>query len=350
MTLHDECLTLGDMSVIRSAGLRGFRAAVAELGGDAEALADAAGLPRAALDTDDLMVPERAVGRVLEAAARELACPDLGLRVAARQDPGVLGPLALAARHSETVRDALECVSRYLFVHAPSLELALVEDPYGARGVTAVRYGGPAPAARDGSPQGTDLGLGLLHRALTSLAGGRYGLRTVELDHRPAAPLRVYEEFFGVPVRPGRPEVLLRIPTSTLARPLHGDAGVRQVALAFLDAQIPGAGSAWAPRVRGVLVQLLGTAAPELEAVARVLDLHPRTLQRRLAEEGTTFGAVLDEARRSAALRWLTATDVPLGRIAGLVGLSESSALTRCARRWWGAPPRDVRRGAARTG
>ncbi|OLT07258.1 transcriptional regulator [Kocuria sp. CNJ-770] len=339
------------MSVIRSAGLRGFRAAVAELGGDAEALADAAGLPRAALDTDDLLVPERAVGRVLEAAARELACPDLGLRVAARQDPGVLGPLALAARHSETVRDALECASRYLFVHAPSLELALVEDPYGARGVTAVRYGGHAPAARGGhgSPQGTDLGLGLLHRALTSLVGGRYGLRTVDLDHRPAAPLRVYEEFFGVPVRPGRPEVLLRIPTSTLARPLHGDAGVRQVALAFLDAQIPGAGSAWAPRVRGVLVQLLGTADPELEAVARVLDLHPRTLQRRLAEEGTTFGAVLDEARRSAALRWLTTTEVPLSQIAGLVGLSESSALTRCARRWWGAPPRDVRRGVART-
>ncbi|GEO94409.1 HTH-type transcriptional regulator VirS [Kocuria turfanensis] len=345
-------MTLGDMSVIRSAGLRGFRAAVAELGGDAEALADAAGLPRAALDTDDLLVPERAVGRVLETAALELACPDLGLRVAARQDPGVLGPLALAARHSETVRDALECVSRYLFVHAPSLELALVEDPYGARGVTAVRYGGHVPAARGGrgSPQGTDLGLGLLHRALTSLVGGRYGLRTVDLDHRPAAPLRVYEEFFGVPVRPGRPEVLLRIPTSTLARPLHGDAGVRQVALAFLDAQIPGAGSAWAPRVRGVLVQLLGTAAPELEAVARVLDLHPRTLQRRLAEEGTTFGAVLDEARRSAALRWLTTTEVPLSQIAGLVGLSESSALTRCARRWWGAPPREVRRGTARAG
>ncbi|MFI7579303.1 AraC family transcriptional regulator ligand-binding domain-containing protein [Kocuria kalidii] len=333
------------MTVIRSAGLRGFRAAVAELGGDAEALADAAGLPRAALDTDDLLVPDRAVGRVLETAARELGCPDLGLRVAARQDPGVLGPLALAARHSETVRDALECTSRYLFVHAPSLELALVEDPYGSRGVTAVRYGGaamPRDAGR-GSPQGTDLGLGLLHRALTSLVGGRYGLRTVELAHRPAAPLRAYEEFFGAPVRTGRPEVLLRIPTSTLARPLHGDAGVRQVALAFLDTQLPGAGAAWAPRVRGVLVQLLGTTPPEIEAVARVLDLHPRTLQRRLADEGTTFGAVLDETRRSAALRWLTTTDVPLGQIAGLVGLSESSALTRCARRWWGAPPRDVR-------
>ena len=93
-----------------------------------------------------------------------------------------------------------------------------------------------------------------------------------------------------------------------------------------------------------MLVQLLGTASPEIEAVARVLDLHPRTLQRRLAEEGTSFGAVLDETRRGAALRWLTTTDVPLGQIAGLVGLSESSALTRCARRWWGAPPRDVRR------
>jgi AraC-like DNA-binding protein len=330
------------VSVIRSAALRGFRATVAELGGDAEALADAAGLPRAALDTDDLLVPAQAVGRVLETAARERDCPDLGLRVAARQDPGVLGPLALAARHSETVRDALECTSRYLFVHASFLQLSLGADPYGARGVTAVRYGGSAEAMR--SPQGTDLGLGLLHRALVSLVGGRYGLRTVELAHRPAAPAHAYEEFFGVPVRTDRPGTLLRIPTSTLARPLHGDARVRQVALAFLDTQLPRGGAAWTPRVRGVLAQLLGTAAPEIEAVARVLDLHPRTLQRRLAGEGTTYGAVLDETRRGTALRWLTTTDVPVSQIAGLVGLSEASALTRCARRWWGVTPREVRR------
>ncbi len=46
------------MSVIRSAGLRGFPDEVASLGGDAQDLARPAGLDPAALDTDDLLVPD----------------------------------------------------------------------------------------------------------------------------------------------------------------------------------------------------------------------------------------------------------------------------------------------------
>src|SRR3954454_12276332 len=76
LTLDDNPLTLDDMSVIRSAGLRGFRATVAELGGDPEACAARAGLPVEALDADDLLVPDLAVAEVLEIAAREVDRPD----------------------------------------------------------------------------------------------------------------------------------------------------------------------------------------------------------------------------------------------------------------------------------
>src|SRR5688572_20627679 len=91
LTLHDNPLTLDDMSVIRSAGLRGFRETVVELGGDPVRYAEAAGLPVAALDTDDLLVPDLAMAEVLEIAARELDRPDLGLLIAGRQDLGMLG-------------------------------------------------------------------------------------------------------------------------------------------------------------------------------------------------------------------------------------------------------------------
>jgi AraC-like DNA-binding protein len=99
-------------------------------------------------------------------------------------------------------------------------------------------------------------------------------------------------------------------------------------------------------RVRGVLTRSLGTMAPGIGAVARLVALHPRTLQRRLAAEGTTFAAVLDEVRREAARRYLTTTDMPMSQVAGLLGLSEQSALSRCCRRWWGTTPSRVRRDA----
>ncbi|MEC3920603.1 AraC family transcriptional regulator [Nocardia sp. CDC160] len=333
------------MSVIRSAGLRGFRATVAELGGDAEELTAACGLPVAALDTDDLLVPDQAVAAVLELAAHRLACPDLGLRMARRQELDMLGPLALAIRNSPTLAEVLECTSRYLFVHARSLSLTMAPDPYGDRGVIALHYGVAAP----GQPtpvQGTDLGLAFVHRTIQRLAEDRYGLRSVELPYRPAAPIQAYEEFFGAPVRIERPAALLRVPSSLANRPLSGgDENLHRLAMAFLAEQSGDAATAMAPRVRATLQKLLGTATPEIDAVARLLTLHPRTLQRRLATEGTTFAAILDEVRRSEARRYLTTTDMPMSQVASLIGLAEQSVFTRCCQRWWGTTPTAVRRG-----
>ncbi|WP_263167767.1 AraC family transcriptional regulator [Streptomyces sp. SCSIO ZS0520] len=336
------------MSVIRSAGLRGFRATVAELGGDAEAYARQSEFPVSALDADDVLVPEEAMATILEVAAADLDCPDLGLRIAARQDIGMLGALALAIQNSETLRDALECTTRYLFVHAPSMRLSLDPDPYGVPGVAALRYG-----VREGlefPPQGADLSLGFVHRAITYLVGP-YGLRGVDLPHPPLAPLTVYEDFFGVPVRTDRPEALLRAPVTLADRSLAGsDAHRRRLALAYLEEQSSGARSDLVTSVRAVVQQSLGTSAPEIRTTARLLDLHPRTLQRRLSEQGTSFARVLDEERRRAARRYLTGTRLPLGQIAALLGLSEQSALTRCCRRWWGVTPLAVRRGEGAQG
>lgn len=331
------------MSVIRSAGLRGFRATVAELGGDAEELATLCGLPIAALDADDLLVPEQAMAAVLELAAHRLHCPDLGLRIARRQDLDMLGSLALAIRNAPTVADMLACTSRYLFVHARSLSVALQPDPYGDRSVIALRYG-----VHPGLPtpiQGTDLGLGFVHRTIQRLIAERYGLRSVELPYHPAAPLAAYEEFFGAPVRVGRPAALLRLPSSLATRPLSGaDEHLHRLAIAFLDEQAGGAQSSLVARVRATIRQLLGTAAPEIDSVARLLTMHPRTLQRRLAAADTSFAEILDEVRRVETGRYLTTTDLPMGQIASLVGLSEQATLTRCCRRWWQATPTAVRR------
>ena len=345
LTLRDNRLTLDDMSVIRSAGLRGFRETVSELGGDPERYAAAVGLPVDALDADDLLVPDLAVAEILEVAARDLGRPDLGLLVARRQDLGMLGALALAIQNSPTLGDALECTSRYLFVHARSLSLSLVDDPYGTRGVLGLRYG--AGAGDLAAVQATDLGLGFLHRGIQSLVGERYGLRTVELPYRPAAPVAAYEEFFGVPVRVARPVAMLRVPSSLAGASLTGgDPSIRRLALAFLAQQAAQSGPEVGPKVRGAVQQSLGTAPTDIGSVARLLAMHPRTLQRRLAEEGTSFAEIVDDVRRQLARRYLTSTAMPLSQVAALLGLSEQSALTRCCRRWFGAPPSYVRREA----
>ncbi len=350
MTSHDSYLPLDDMSsVIRSAGMRGFRDVVEQYGGDAAALAARFRVPLEAVDSDDVLVSDVAMAKLLEGAARELPCPDLGLRMSEYQDIGILGPLAVAVQNSPTVGAALGCASQFLFLHSPVLRFTIVPDPEGRAGEVGLCYG-----SSQGRPprQATDAILAFAHRMIRFLVDGPYGLHSVHLSHQPKAPAGRYAEFFGAEVRFGQPASLLRVPRSLLDRPLTGvDGTLREIALAYLHSHFPEPGRVVAPQVRNAVDRMLGTSPPRIDSAARLLGMHPRTLQRRLAAEGVTFEALLDDARRDAALRLLTRTDLPLQQVAGLVGLSEQSALTRCVRRWCGTTPRAVRmRGAEGSG
>ena len=331
--------------MVRAAGLRGLPGLVARLGGDSAGLLARFRIPPDALDSDDAVIPALAAGRVLETAAAELACPDLGLRLAGQQNAAVLGPLAIAIENAPTFGAALDTASHFLFVHSPALTVALVPDPSGRAGVVAIRYAGSA--ADPLPPQVADLGLGLLHRIITLLHDGGYGLRSVHLPHPPLAPVARYTGFFGADVRFDRPAAVLRVPQSLGETPVPGGNQVlREVALDYMRTHFPAPEQTVEDRVRRVLTQSLGSSPVGIGAVARLLRTHPRTLQRRLAAEGTTFEAILDDVRRAAAYRLITQTDLSLTQVTAMVSLAEQSALSRAARRWFGLSPRDLRRSA----
>jgi AraC-like DNA-binding protein len=69
------------------------------------------------------------------------------------------------------------------------------------------------------------------------------------------------------------------------------------------------------------------------------LHMSPRTLHRRLEEEGTSFRQVLTEVRRELAARHLSERRLAIGEIAFLLGFSEPSAFHRAFKRWTGHGP-----------
>ncbi len=72
--------------------------------------------------------------------------------------------------------------------------------------------------------------------------------------------------------------------------------------------------------------------------------MSPRTLQRRLAEEGTTFNSVVDEVRHHSAKLRLADGALTLAEVGYLVGFEEQSSFTRAFKRWTGVSPREYRR------
>lgn len=334
----------GDTGVIRAASLRGFVPLVEELGGDPCVLLARFGIPREALARDDGLIPITGHDLMLDTAAKELDCPDLGLRLAEGQDLSILGPLAVAIESSSSVAEALGLASRFLFVHSPALHIGVEDDPRGARSVVAITY---RKSLRESpySPQATELGIALLHRVSVTLLGESTGLRSVELAHSPLSPVVRYTDHFGVDVRFNSAVAALRVDQHLLDRRFAAaDETIAQIALEHLTRAHHDPDEQTAVRVRRILTDGLGSAPSSLDQVARVLAMHPRTVQRRLAAEETSFEVILDDVRRTVALHYITGTDIPFVQVAALIGLSEQSALTRAVRRWSGRSPRALRR------
>ncbi|NRP71581.1 HTH-type transcriptional regulator VirS [Ensifer psoraleae] len=76
-----------------------------------------------------------------------------------------------------------------------------------------------------------------------------------------------------------------------------------------------------------------------LEAVARSLGMSARTLQRRLKFCGVDFEELLDETRRSEAIRLICEGVHSMTDIAFKVGYSDSAHFTRAFKRWTGVAP-----------
>ncbi|MFF9869717.1 helix-turn-helix domain-containing protein [Streptomyces sp. NPDC013953] len=100
----------------------------------------------------------------------------------------------------------------------------------------------------------------------------------------------------------------------------------------------------WHDRFRATLDAALREDAASLDRVAQRLAMSPRTLQRRLAEHGTSWREELEQTRHQQAMELLRRTDLPLHSIATRVGYSDARALRRAVQRWEGRSPNLVRR------
>ncbi|MCZ7140572.1 helix-turn-helix domain-containing protein, partial [Salmonella enterica subsp. enterica] len=79
-------------------------------------------------------------------------------------------------------------------------------------------------------------------------------------------------------------------------------------------------------------------------AVANLLAIHPRTLQRHLSDEGTSFDQIKTQIICQEAIRYLTETEVSMSHLSSILGFSEQATLVRFCRRHFGRSPLAIRK------
>lgn len=94
-----------------------------------------------------------------------------------------------------------------------------------------------------------------------------------------------------------------------------------------------------AQQVQAAIAAGLAQGQVRLASVAEQLKLSPRTLQRKLSEDGATFQQLLDQVRFELAKEYLSRPQLSLVDIAFLLGYQEQSAFNHAFREWAGVNP-----------
>ncbi|CAN7399275.1 AraC family transcriptional regulator [Phenylobacterium sp. LjRoot219] len=332
-------------SMVRAGALRKYAEFVTQLGGDAQALLAKFQIDPAALANRHAVVAYRAFVQLLERTAVELACPDFGMRLAAVQDgTKVLGPLEVAMRNSATVGAAFRYCAEHVRAYSTATQVSLEERP-GEEGIflhCEILVPKLPP-----HPQTMEHGLLLTQHAARQLSGGQMQAREIWFTHDPVSPMGTYRANFGAVVKFGQPMNGAWFDARDFEAPIpDSDPQLYELAASFIEQRFPSSEPGLSTRVRAIVERLLTAGGCTYGGVASELGMHPRTLQRRLRTEGESFEAIKDSVRRDVALRYLRQPEIPLIRVAEMLGYSETSVLSRSCYRWFAASPRQLRAGA----
>jgi AraC-like DNA-binding protein len=303
-----------------------------QFGTDPAPVIAAAGLEATMLECAESTIPYAAFGRLMEESAQQTRCEYFGLLAGQSWKLSTLGILGQLIRNSSSLSDGLRLAIVYHHINSHGGVAFLRERGAVAEFGYAIYYRGV-----HGADHIYDGVLAALVNYMRELCGPGWVPAEVLVAHAPPAHLSPYHRLFGSPVRFNSEVNALRFSTSWLNRPV---AGANLRTLRKLEKQ---ASELPQPdlieKLHRSLRVLLLSGVTSGDALAEMLAIHRRTLNRRLKAHGTTFREVLDDVRFEAACQLLAGTQLPLNDIAAALGYAEASSFTRAFRRRSGSVP-----------
>jgi AraC-like DNA-binding protein len=298
-------------------------------GADPAQLAGDLRLPRWVLQRDEAMISPDYALRLWELAEHALDDPHLPITFAQHYQPGELDLYDYLFATAPTLRDGFAISSRYLHLLTTNARLEIEAE--NDREVTyAYRY-----LVADG--RGADLALQLSVAIFCARARAGTGRQIVpvRIAFRQSAPRshRAFAEAFGTArVDFDAPVTTFTFRTRDLDLPMLGaDPALARILAAYAATLPPPPELTWRQHFRLLLTRALDEGGASLNEMARRMAVSSRTLQRHLAECGTTWRAELDAARRWRADQLANDDSASLARH---LGYSHARSARRAVQRW----------------
>jgi AraC-like DNA-binding protein len=335
LTRHVTDRASGARLTLPAHDLRVFLDALVRLGYDGHALLLETGLQDVRFENPDARVPCTAVGQVLALAQQRRFTPNLALELARVIQVGAWPLIDYLVMTSDSVGAGVQQLARYLRITGAPIELHVRDE------AAPVRI--EMESAAD--PFVIEFEAALIVLRLRNEAEGPFapGISFAHGLDDPAA----FGRALGCPLATGASWSGLSVPAHMWRLKLRRrDPVLRRMLEGFADdvaAALP-AHDGLADEVQRALVSRLSGGDIRLASIGREFALSARSLQRRLASEGVSYQQLLEAARKAAAERYVTASELAIGEIAFLLGYSEPAPFHRAFKRWFGKTPEAVRK------
>jgi AraC-like DNA-binding protein len=258
--------------------------------------------------------------------------------------------MAMFVSSAPTLRDAAKVLDLLPVLFDPALSVSLTE--MGAQARLLMRYNQLGESVEVSAPF-IETSFALFIKLSSTLLGPNDTSRRISFRHAPNQGREACAAFYGVTPQYGQPADALWFDRVALDRRLRGAVEMAHTSSAQrLQDHVAGMQSAQrdAP-MQGLAASLVtkmvndpAVIRQDLQALADQVGMHPRTLQRRLKAEGSSYSDVLDQARFQLADQWLKQDKaMTLEFMAHSLGFADRSGFTLAFSRWTGTTPSQYR-------
>jgi AraC-like DNA-binding protein len=278
---------------------------------------------------------------LFESASIALKDPAIGLKLGLAVRPTDLGPLGLLFTAAATPRAAIMRFSDLLAALQGGTQAALQEVEPLTFWTYRIDDAAIWPRRQD-----SEFSMAAICKLLAASGPGLHPVEA-QFEHDAPASRAVHERVFRAPLRFGQSANRLIFANADLDRPhAAADPGLamileRHIAELLRD---PDAAEDAVQAVRRMIGTSLGQNKITIEHLAAGLGLTPRTLQRRLAEAGTSLRQLLREHRQAMAELHVGTGQRSQASIAEALGYSDGTAFWRAFKSWTQTTPSAYRK------
>lgn len=282
----------------------------------------------------------------IESSIRVSGDPHLGLHLGERTNVSALGLAGLMMASSRYAIDVLHCAQEFsqAFTNLQTFQVETMDEE--------VHFLSDAmPVWRESSPRTVahviETSFSSLVHQLGLLTRKRIRPLRVYFRHPRPADISEHERIFRCRPSFGQERDELVFSASDARAPVIGhNKPLNDMLKGMYEEQMRrnADGAAFTEKVKQVMLGNMQVTFPPLEVIAEVLHMTPRTLQRKLQQEGTTYRALTDAVKQELALVLLRNHELTISDIAYKLGYLEPTSFQRAFKQWMGRTPMEYRR------